>query len=130
MTRSGATLLPCIVIWSAICAGTRAVPGTSYISRAGNDVTGDGSSGRPWKTYQRARGAAIAIARKMPSRDTLPSPQSAPNTNNYHFGPGIHSVGEGLHLGEADGGAIFSGEGRGVTVLTGGTVLSAWTVGQ
>ena len=50
--------------------------------------------------------------------------------NNVHFGPGVHSVGGGLLLGEADSGVVVSGEGPGITVLTGGTALPPWTVAR
>lgn len=50
--------------------------------------------------------------------------------NNVHFGPGVHSVGGGLLLGEADSGVVVSGGGPGITVLTGGTALPPWTVAR
>lgn len=48
------------------------------------------------------------------------------DVNNVHFGPGVHSVGGGLLLGEANSGVVVSGEGPGITVLTGGTALPPW----
>lgn len=55
---------------------------------------------------------------------------SSGGSHNVRFGPGIHDVGdEGLQLGVADDGVGITGEGPGVTVLTGGTLLPPWSVG-
>lgn len=101
-------------IWSGVHPVEVPVPSTSYISTEGDDARGNGSRTRPWRTYSRAR------ARGLPSQPA----------NNVHFGPGVHSVGGGLLLGEADSGVVVSGEGPGITVLTGGTALPPWTVAR
>ena len=108
-TRHGAVAWLLSVCGALLCDGAHPQRrSASHISSTGDDARGDGSAARPWRTYARARRAG-------PGR-------------SLHFGPGVHSVGAGLLLGEADSGSVVSGAGAGVTVLTGGAPLPAWTV--